>query len=263
MAEHLHIRLGSPAERVAVDDGRETADDAVVEHAVDAARDAVDSCFAGSPGPAAPGAPATSGGQQITDPGQCNALYPFYSLTRPAAGAPATDDVIQCALSPIDPKEYLPAVLSDEQLKALKTVFPHGVCDYTKTALGQQHSIPWMSFEDGPGGKPLGAAPTSVPFGPPGVTVLTGGGKGGKACRGKRAVKVRIRARKGTRIRRVTIYVNGHKVKTFRGKRKAVRLKLAPRKAGKARVLVVVNGVRKGKRVKIRSRHTYRTCTHA
>ena len=33
-AEHLHIGLGVPAERIAVDDGGEPADDAVVEHAV-------------------------------------------------------------------------------------------------------------------------------------------------------------------------------------------------------------------------------------
>ena len=39
---------------------------------LDKPRDAVDACFVGSPGPAAPGAPSTSGDQEITDPGQCN-----------------------------------------------------------------------------------------------------------------------------------------------------------------------------------------------
>ena len=102
------------------------------------------------------------GNQQITDPGQCNSLYPSYSLTRPAAGAPATDDIVQCALGPIDPEDYLPATLSDAQLATLRATFPNGVCDYTKPAVGQQHSIPWMTYEDGPGGKPLGPAPRSV-----------------------------------------------------------------------------------------------------
>ena len=35
VAEHLHVGLGVPAERIAVDDGGEAPDDAVVEHAVD------------------------------------------------------------------------------------------------------------------------------------------------------------------------------------------------------------------------------------
>ena len=34
VAEHLHVCLGVPAERVAVDDGGEAPDDAVVEHSV-------------------------------------------------------------------------------------------------------------------------------------------------------------------------------------------------------------------------------------
>ena len=131
-------------------------------------RDAVDACFASSPGPAAPGVTATPGGnQQITDPGQCASLYPFYSLTRPAAGAPATDDIVQCSLSPIDPEDYLPATLSDADLATLRETFPRGVCDYTKPAVGQQHSVPWMTYKDGPGGKPLGPAPESAPS-PPG-----------------------------------------------------------------------------------------------
>ena len=130
-------------------------------------RDAVDACFVTTPGPAAPGVTPTPGShQQITDPGQCASLYPFFSLTRPAAGAPATDDVIQCALSPVDPEDYLPAVLTDAQLAKLREIFPNGVCDYTKSAVGQQHSIPWMTYAAGPGGKPLGPAPRSVPFGP-------------------------------------------------------------------------------------------------
>jgi hypothetical protein len=132
--------------------------------------DAVDACFAGSPGPAVPGGPSTPGNQEITDPQQCGSLYPYSSLTRPSAGAPATDDVIQCALSPIDPANYQPATLTEDQLATLRATFPHGVCDYTKRAVGQQDSIPWTTYEDGPGGRPLGPAPMSVPFAPPGFT---------------------------------------------------------------------------------------------
>jgi hypothetical protein len=222
---------------------------------LDKPRDAVDACFVGSPGPAAPGAPSTPGNQEITDPGQCSSLYPSYSLTRPAAGAPATDDVIQCALSPIDPEDYLPAALTDPQLATLRQTFPHGVCDYTKRAVGQQHSIPWMTYEDGPGGKPLGAVPRSIASSPP-VTVTFA-----RTCVSRRTVKMRIRAKKGTRVRSIALYVDGRRAKSLRGARRSVSLSFRGRKKSRVRVLVKITAVRRGRRVTLRSRHTYRLCT--
>src|SRR4051812_31174219 len=213
---------------------------------LDKPRDAVDACFVGSPGPAAPGAPSTSGpSQQITDPGQCNSLYPFYSLTRPAAGAPATDDIIQCALSPINPEDYLPATLSDEQLATLRETFPHGVCDYTKRAVGQQHSVPWMSYEDGPGGKPLGSAPESVAFAPPVSVEFPAVAVASRTCGSRRTVKLRLRARKGTRVRSSAFYVDGRRVKTVRGAHRYVSLSFRGRQRGTVRVLVKIQAVRK------------------
>jgi hypothetical protein len=217
---------------------------------LDKPRDAVDACFVGSPGPATPGGSSTPGNQQITDPGTCRSLYPFYSLTRPAAGAPPTDDVVQCALSPIDPEDYLPATLSEAHIATLTEIFPRGVCDYTKRGLGQQHSIPWMTYADGPGGKPLGPAPTSAAF-----------GKG--ACTSRRSVRVRIRAPKGAKVRSITVYVNGRKTRRVRGHRKYVRVSLRGRRRAKVRVVAVVRAVRDGRRVTRRSRHTYRTCKRA
>ena len=74
-------------------------------------------------------------------------------------------------------------------------------------------------------------------------------------------MKLRISAKKGTRVRSITIYADGRKVKTVRGARKYVSLSLSGRKRGKVRVLVVVKAVRNGRRVTLRSRHTYRRCT--
>ena len=215
-------------------------------------RDAVDACFVASPGPPAPGVtPPPSESQRITDPGQCNSMYPSYSLTRPAAGAPATDDVIQCALSPVDAEEYLPAVLGEAQLEALREVFPRGVCDYSKRAVGQQDGVPWMTYKDGPGGKPLGPPPQSDPFSPA-VAVS-------RRC-GSRKVKLRVRVKRGVRVRRITVFVDGRKAKTVRGARKSVSLTLRGRKRGRARVLVKVRAVRHGRPVTLRSRHSYRRC---
>ena len=221
-------------------------------------RDATDACFVGSPGPAVPYGASTPGNHKITDPGACNNLYPHYSLTRPAAGAPATDDVIQCALSPVDPDDYLPAKLSDTQLAALRKTFPNGVCDYTKRGVGQQDSIPWMTYEDGPGGRPLGPEPRSTAFAPTVAVVFPK--LSSRTCASRRRVKLRIKARRGTRVRSIAVYVGGRKVKTVRGPRKRVALSLRGRKAGSVRVLVKINAVRKGRRVTLRSRHTYRLC---
>jgi uncharacterized tannase-like protein DUF6351 len=221
---------------------------------LDKPKDATDACFVGSPGPATAGGDSASGNQMITDPGKCQSLYPFYSLTRPSAGAPATDDIVQCALSPIDPEDYLPAKLTDADLATLKQTFPRGVCDYKKPGVGQQHSVPWMTYEDGPGGKPLGPAPASKAF------RSAGDGARPRRCTRRRVVKVRIRARRGMRVRAITVYVNGRRAKKLRGHRKFVRVKLPARKKGKARVVVVVRGVRKGHTVKLRSRHVYRLC---
>ena len=225
--------------------------------------DAVDTCFAGSPGPAVPGGPSTPGNQQITDPERCRALYPFTSLTRPSAGAPATDDVIQCALSPVRAESYAPAKLTEEQLAALRATFPRGVCDYTKRAVGQQDSIPWMTYDDGPGGKPLGSPPRSVAASPA-VTIgfpRAGAGAPGLRCLSRRTVRMRVRVEKGTRVRAITTYVNGRKVRRIGGRRKYVSVNFTGRRRGTVRVLVKVEALRKGRRLTLRSRHTYRLCT--
>jgi len=75
-------------------------------------------------------------GEKITEPasidstGRCNTLYPPHSDPRMAAGGPLTGDVLKCALKPVDPRDYKQK-LSADQLSAVKSVFPHGVCDYT------------------------------------------------------------------------------------------------------------------------------------
>ena len=227
---------------------------------LDKPAEAVDSCFVGSPGPVVPGGPSTPGNQQITDPEQCKALYPPYSLTRPAAGAPATDDVIQCALSPVRAESYAPAKLTEEQLEALRATFPRGVCDYSKTAVGQQHSIPWTSFAEGPGGRSLGPTPRSVPASP-GVSVgFPGAGGGSRACTSARRVRVRVKVRKGTRVRSITASVDGRRVKRLRGARRFVSLSFSGRARGRVRVVVTIHAVRRGRRVTVRSRHTYTLC---
>jgi hypothetical protein len=84
----------------------------------------------------------TAEGKRIVEPasldsaGQCQAMYPAHGDPRIAAGAPETDDILKCALKPIDPNDYQ-RPLSATRLNHLQTVFPTGVCDYTRADVGR------------------------------------------------------------------------------------------------------------------------------
>lgn len=80
-------------------------------------------------------------------PGRCNQLYPTYANPRLAAGAPLTDDVLKCALKPINASDYSHPI-SDQQLTRLKAVFPNGVCDYSRPGIGQQQiEDTWQHYD--------------------------------------------------------------------------------------------------------------------
>jgi hypothetical protein len=58
----------------------------------------------------------------------------------------------------------------------------------------------------------------------------------------------------------MTVHVGGRKVKTVRGARRYVSVSLRGRRAGRVRVVVRIKAVRKGRRLTLRSRRTYRLC---
>jgi hypothetical protein len=67
---------------------------------------------------------------------------------RIAAGGPPTEDVIKCALAPVDPAAY--PGLSAAQLDTLRATFPTGVCDWKAPGAGETaRTTPWLSFGDG------------------------------------------------------------------------------------------------------------------
>lgn len=67
---------------------------------------------------------------------------------RIAAGGPPTEDVIKCALAPLDPAAY-PGITPD-QLATLRRAFPTGVCNWSAPGAGETaRSTPWLSFGDG------------------------------------------------------------------------------------------------------------------
>jgi hypothetical protein len=69
-------------------------------------------------------------------PGGYNAMYPNHSEPRIEAGAPIANDVLKCALKPVNLADYK-VKFTQAQAARLKTVFPTGVCDFSKKGVGQ------------------------------------------------------------------------------------------------------------------------------
>ena len=61
--------------------------------------------------------------------------------------APLADDVLQCALKPLDSRDYFPVVFTASQWRRLQAVFPRGVCDYLRPGVEQQPlSGTWLRY---------------------------------------------------------------------------------------------------------------------
>jgi hypothetical protein len=101
-------------------------------------------------------------GNRIDDQTVCQTLFPFYKAPRIVAGGPLSDDILKCQLKPLNRADYT-VQFTDADWARLRQAFPGGVCDWSKPSVGQQPSIPWLSFAGGPGGQSLGAAPVSQP----------------------------------------------------------------------------------------------------
>src|SRR6266550_3855304 len=84
--------------------------------------------------------------EEIKDAAKCKAMFPVYANARIVAGAPMTDDIFKCELKPIDKADYKRPV-TDAQLGALRTVFPQGVCDYSKKGVMQRPAQgTWLAY---------------------------------------------------------------------------------------------------------------------
>jgi hypothetical protein len=102
---------------------------------------------------------------KVTDPATCDAdpRLVKHSSPRQVAGGPLSENVLKCALKPLDFAAYAPTGFTGAQQVRLMAVFPDGVCDWTKPGIGQQPAVSPQTYEAGPGGVPLPAAPRSRP----------------------------------------------------------------------------------------------------
>lgn len=99
-------------------------------------------------------------GARTTDTSACSAAHPYYGDSRTGAGQALTVDVMKCQLKPLERSSY-PMSFTDAQWARLQTALHSGVCDWKEKSVSFQLPVPWLSYASGPGGQPLGPAPTS------------------------------------------------------------------------------------------------------
>jgi uncharacterized tannase-like protein DUF6351 len=81
---------------------------------------------------------------------QCNQLMPVYGTVRIAAGAPLGGDVLKCQLKPVTVTDYAVS-FTPAELVRLNTIFPQGVCDWTKPGVNQAPiDDSWLRFVSPP-----------------------------------------------------------------------------------------------------------------
>lgn len=94
----------------------------------------------------------------------CDQVFGPAGSIRWGAGQPTVvQDVIKCQLKPLVRSDYHPILFTDSEWAQLESAFPTGVCDWSKPGVDQQPGVPWLTYQDGPGGQPLPPPPVSEP----------------------------------------------------------------------------------------------------
>jgi len=76
---------------------------------------------------------------------QCNTLFPSFAFPRYIAGGPIAANIIKCQLKALDVSDYTVTFTSTEWAQ-LQTIFPNGVCDWSRRGVHQTSVVPWASF---------------------------------------------------------------------------------------------------------------------
>lgn len=76
--------------------------------------------------------------------GTCNALWPSWTFTRAQAGAPIAADKLKCDLKPVASADYQ-VTFNATQMGRLTTIFPGGICDWSKAGINQTPVVPYPS----------------------------------------------------------------------------------------------------------------------
>jgi hypothetical protein len=102
---------------------------------------------------------------KVFDQAVCDADARLVKRASPhqVAGGPLAENILKCQLKPLVFADYTGITFSTAQQTRLQAAFPAGVCDWSKPGVGQQDAVSPQTYQAGPGGRPLGARPESVP----------------------------------------------------------------------------------------------------
>ena len=108
-------------------------------------------------------------GQKVSDDLCGDAVVPIYGTPRTVAGDALTTDTNKCQLRPLNRNDNYGVIpFTDAQWATMQTIFPDGVCDFSRPGVDQQGTIPWQTYQDDSnggsviyGGTPLGDPPVS------------------------------------------------------------------------------------------------------
>jgi hypothetical protein len=108
--------------------------------------DLVDGCWTKEVNPQFVAEPQTFSSQPDS---QCNSLWPSFSFPRKVAGGPLAANKLKCRFKPIDVSDY-DVIFTGAELTRLHSIFPDGVCDWSKPGVNQTGVVPWASFGPSP-----------------------------------------------------------------------------------------------------------------
>ncbi len=103
---------------------------------------------------------------KVTDMAVCDAdaRLAKHSSPRQVAGGGLSENILKCQLKPLVFSDYTGITFSAAQQARLSAVFATGVCDWSKIGVGQQEAVSPQTYQAGPAGVPLPAAPQSTPI---------------------------------------------------------------------------------------------------
>jgi hypothetical protein len=77
-------------------------------------------------------------------------VYPSWTNPRFVAGGPIQANRYKCQLKPINLADYAVTFQQPAETARLSSIFPNGVCDYSKPGVNQTGVVPWPSFGPSP-----------------------------------------------------------------------------------------------------------------
>jgi len=103
----------------------------------------------------------------------CNTAFPSWTVPRVVAGGPNTGNILKCQLKPVTPADYS-VTFTPAEMTRLNTIFPSGVCDWSKPGVNQTAVVTWGSFGPSPVNLVFDVTGPSVSFFVSSATSVTG-----------------------------------------------------------------------------------------